>query len=114
MGPELLRRAQVARQDRHIGVVLAKVEYEAWFLAAAESLAGRHGIAEFTASPTDPESISDAKRWLSERMPPGRSYRETLHQPALTAVADLGAARAARSFDKMWREVAGLLEMAGR
>ena len=112
MGPELLQRALAARPDLPIRVVLAKVEYEAWFLAAAESLAGRQGMADGTVSPTDPESVRNAKRWLSERMPPGRPYRETLHQPGLTAVFDVDAARAAPSFDKMWRDVTDLLQLA--
>ena len=33
--PKLLQRATAARRDRDIRVVLAKMEYEAWFLAAA-------------------------------------------------------------------------------
>ena len=109
MGPELLQRAQATRPDVPIRVVLAKVEYEAWFLAAARSIAGRHGIAERMVPPDDPESIHDAKGWLSERMPTGRRYRETLHQPGLTAIVDVDAARAAPSFDKMWRDVTDLL-----
>ena len=47
-------------------------------------------------------------------MPPGRSYRETLHQPALTAIFDLDAARCAPSFDKLWRDVSELLGIAAR
>lgn len=35
----------------------------------------------------------------------GRTYRETLNQPALAAVFDLQAGSAAPSFDKMWREL---------
>ena len=34
LGIELLRRARLARADRPIRAVLAKTEYEAWFLAA--------------------------------------------------------------------------------
>ena len=37
LGPIILTRATAARGDRAIRVVLAKVEYEAWFLAAAGS-----------------------------------------------------------------------------
>ena len=40
----------------------------------------------------------------------GQRYRETLHQPALTSLFDLDAARAAPSFDKLWRDVIDLLE----
>ncbi len=40
LAPELLRRAQNARPDIPVGLVLAKHEFEAWFLAAIESLSG--------------------------------------------------------------------------
>lgn len=107
--PKLLQRATAARRDRDIRVVLAKMEYEAWFLAAADSIAGHHGIDASTAPPPDPESIRDAKGWLSRQMPPGQPYRPTLHQGALTAIFDLDAARAATSFDKLWRDLTPLL-----
>ena len=42
-------------------------------------------------------------------MPRGQRYRATQHQPALTAIFDLDAARAAPSFDKLWRDVSELL-----
>ncbi len=88
---------------------MAKVEYEAWFLAAADSLAGHRGIDPATTAPDSPEAIVDAKGWLSNRMPAGRSYRETLDQPALTSVFSLTAAQSAPSFDKLWRDVTSLL-----
>ena len=105
----LLRFAEQSRPDCSIRVVLAKAEYESWFLAAAASLAGHRGIDEAASPPPDSEAIRDAKGWLSARMPPGRRYRETLHQAALTARFDLDSARAAPSFDKMWRDLASLL-----
>ena len=37
LGPELVRRARSARPDLPVEVILAHREYEAWFLAAAES-----------------------------------------------------------------------------
>ena len=110
LAPELLRRATEARPDRAIRVVLAKAEYEAWFLAAADSIAGKRGIAPSATPPDDPESIGDAKGWISRQMLPGQSYRPTLDQAALSAVFDLDAARNAPSFDKLWRDVASLLE----
>ena len=108
----LLRFAEHSRPDCSIRVVLAKAEYESWFLAAA-SLAGHRDIDEAASPPRDSEAIRDAKGWLSARMPPGRRYRETLHQAALTTRFDLDSARAAPSFDKMWRDVASLLGGAG-
>ena len=110
LAPQLLQRATEARPDQHIRVVLARTEYESWFLAAAESVAGRRDIDPSATRPDDPESIRNAKGWLSKHMPSGRSYRPTLDQAALTAIFDLDAARSAPSFDKLWRDVAELLE----
>ena len=109
MGPKILARAETARPDRSVKVVFAKAEYEAWFLAAAGSIAGQCGMSDSTVPPREPETIRDAKGWLSQRMPAGQSYRPTRHQPALTAVFDLDSARAAPSFDKLWRDVSALL-----
>ena len=106
----VLRRAYAARADRHTRVVLPKREYEAWFLAAAHSIAGLRGIDESTAPPAEPESIRGAKGWLSRRMPANRAYSPTRDQPALTKVFDMDAARTASSFDKLWRDVKCLLE----
>ena len=106
----LLRRAAVVRSDRRIQVVMAKREYEAWFLAAADSLAGSRGFGDDVSAPGDPESIRNAKGWLTERLPPGRAYKELRDQPALTARFDLEQARrSAPSFDKLWRDVSSLL-----
>jgi hypothetical protein len=108
-GPALLRRATQVRPDLPIGVVFAKREYEAWFLAAAPSLRGARGLASDLVAPEKPEEIRAAKEWLSERMS-GRSYSESSDQPALTAPFDMAAAaRSADSFDKCYREVQRLL-----
>lgn len=107
--PAILNRARAARGDRLIRVVLAKTEYEAWLIAAADSIAGHRSLDASITAPAAPESIADAKRWLTDRMAPGRSYRETLDQPALTDVFDMNSARAAKSFDELWRDVGSLL-----
>lgn len=87
-------------------VVLAKTEFESWFLAAAESIAGRRDLPGDLAAPTDPESVRGAKEWLSARMPAGRSYRETRDQAALASVFDLEAAKArSASLRKLWRDL---------
>jgi len=98
--PELLQRARGARGDLRTSVILAKREYESWFLAAAESLRGKRNLALDLEPPPNPEDIRGAKEWLSDRMVSAHSYSETLDQPALTAVFDLNEARKARSFDK--------------
>lgn len=109
LGPDLLRRASAARSDVSVSVVLAKQEFEAWFLAAAESLRGRRGLRDDLGPPGDPEGIRGAKEWLTAHMAGSQHYVETLDQPALAAVFDLEAARSADSFDKCWRELDRLI-----
>ncbi|MFO1431028.1 MAG: DUF4276 family protein [Candidatus Competibacteraceae bacterium] len=108
-GPARLHRARAARPDMPVALVLAYREYEAWFIAAAESIQGRRGLAETLEMITDPEGIRGAKEWLSSRMPRNRPYTETTDQPALTQWFDMQAARRANSFDKCYREIVGLL-----
>lgn len=112
LGPSLLKRAQRARGDVPIAVVLAKREFEAWFLAAAASIAGKRGLPGELAPPADPESITGAKGWLTARMPRSHSYHETTDQAALTACFDLTLARRAASFDKCCRDIARLVHEA--
>lgn len=82
-------------------VTIANREYEAWFLAAAQSLAGKRGLDEGLQAPAEPDAIRNAKGWLSERMSEGR-YHEVSDQPALTASFDLAQARErSRSFRKL-------------
>lgn len=107
LGPELLARAQIARPDRRVGVVLAVREYEAWFLAAADSLRGRRGLPADLEAPSSPEAVRDAKGWLSAQMP--RGYSPTADQPALTDLFDLEMARSSPSFAKLVRELTRLL-----
>lgn len=111
LGPSLQEQVAAIRADRLIRVALAVTEYEAWFLAAAGSLAGCNGLPDDLTPPPDPEAIRDAKSWLSDRMrangAPG--YRETLDQKVFTAHFDLDAARGARSFAKLYREVGRLI-----
>lgn len=113
-GPMLLKRAVAERSDLPIAVVLAKREFEAWFLAAAESLRDKFGLPGDLESPADPEGVRGAKEWLSNRMPPGRSYAETTDQPAFTETFDMNAARRSSSFDKCYRDVKSMLEQLRR
>ena len=109
--PQLLRRASAARADMPVSVVLAKREYECWFLAAAESLRGHRGLPTDLVAPPQPENIRAAKEWLSNRMTSGHAYSESSDQPALTSVFDMAAARRANSFDKCYREIVRLLNL---
>lgn len=112
-GPELLERARRAHREIPVAVVLAKKEYEAWFIAAAESLRGKRGLADDLVGAEDPEEIRGAKEWLSRYMPPNNPYAETTDQPALTALFDMQVARRSDSFDKCYREIAALIQKLG-
>lgn len=108
LGPTLLEQLST-RDDVDVAVVVAKREYEAWFLAAAESLAGLKGLSTDLTEPHNPEEIRGAKEWLRERKTDGSSYSPTIDQPSLTAQFDLDAARGADSFDKCLREIRRLI-----
>jgi hypothetical protein len=106
LAPLSLGRATATANGRWpVGVVLANREFESWFIAAAESIAGQSGLPVGLRTPPDPESIRDAKGWLQKAMPPGRKYSETVDQPSLASKFDLNAARRAPCFDKMCREI---------
>ena len=110
LGPELLQQAVNIRSDLPIAVVLAKCEFEAWFLAAADSLQGRRGLKSDLRPPSNPEGIRDAKGWLSSQMEGNRTYDEVDDQPALTARFDFEKAQQAPSFDKCYRDIVRLLD----
>ena len=85
------------------------MEYEAWFVASADSLVGHCGIAPSTTAVDHAEEIRNAKGCLSRRMQGSRRYSPKHDQSTLTRVFDLDAARSAPSFDKFWRDVHAIL-----
>lgn len=104
VGARILARARQAVPYRRVSVVLAMHEYEAWFVAAAESLNGCRGFSLESGASIDAERPRDAKGWIRDRMR-GRSYGETIDQPAFSARFDLVAAfRNSRSFRKLCTE----------
>lgn len=110
LAPLLLARARSARPDVKVSVVLAMREFESWFLAAAPSLAGRHGFADDLEVPADPERIRDAKGWLTRHRQDGHPYKPSIDQARLASTFDTKQARhKSSSFDKLCREVEYLL-----
>jgi hypothetical protein len=85
--------------------VLANVEYETWFAAAAESLTKYLDLpAGFTASES-PEDARHGKAWVKHYFR-GTKYSETQDQPGMTAAMDLALCRRrSPSFDKLCREL---------
>lgn len=58
LGPQLMQRAVNSRSDRRVMIALAEVEFETWFLASAESLAGKNRLSSSLARPENFEKIS--------------------------------------------------------
>ncbi|MBI5211400.1 MAG: DUF4276 family protein [Elusimicrobia bacterium] len=106
VAPRVLSWAKGAAGRVPCDVVIAYREYETWFLSSVESLRGKCGISGIAVPPENPEARRDAKGALEEFMPERRAYSETLDQPALSAVFDMGRAhRRSRSFRKLVKAV---------
>ncbi len=109
LGPQFLERV-ASLWTRRAGVVLAKHEFENWFLASAESLGRRRGLRSPLDPPVDPEAIRGAKEWIQANRTDGRAYRPTVDQAALTDAIDIDLARGrSASFDKFCRVLEGWL-----
>ncbi|MBL7497324.1 DUF4276 family protein [Frankia sp. CNm7] len=94
LGPSLLARSQICRPDRRVSVVIANREFEAWFLAAAASLAGRRGLRTDLTTPADPERRRDCKGWLSAHRTDGHAYKPQVEPaPCRRLRGEHGAAR---------------------
>ncbi|MEU3407019.1 DUF4276 family protein [Streptomyces sp. NPDC006670] len=91
-----------------VEVVIARHEYEAWFLASVESLRGHPSVRDDATAPGNPEGSRNAKKQLELLMT--ESYKETLHQAKFSALIDLSAAAdRSRSFRRMMHAVEKLI-----
>lgn len=104
--PQIMARIGATRPDMAASVVLPKCEFESWFLAAANSLRGRHNILADAAAPENPEEIRAAKEYLETRlMPPRATYSPTIDQAALTKYFSFEEAALCSSFSKLMRDL---------
>ncbi len=102
-GPRLGALLRAEALPFPMAVVLTYREYETLFLASLPSLAGkslvdpngvkRAGIAEGATYAGDPQGKRDAKGVVSSFMPPGRMYKPTTDQLALTRLLDFALIR---------------------
>ena len=74
---------------RPVEIVCAHWSYESWFLASLETIKGQRGISEAAALSLDAEDIQNPKQWLTNQMPDGQAYKETLHQASLSSFIDI-------------------------
>jgi hypothetical protein len=111
--PALLSPCREARSDCRLALTFAHREFEAWFIAAAESLRGYRGLPKNLVRPSDPESIQDAKGWIKQ-LRSERAYSPTIDQAAFASNFALNEARVhAPSFDKFCRDLTDMLRSSG-
>lgn len=85
-----------------VQIVCAHRSYETWFLASLNTIKGLHGIPNTADLSDDPEAVGNPKQWLSDQMPSGQAYKETIHQVSLSRVIDLDLAQQnSRSFRRL-------------
>lgn len=114
LGPRLLGYAREARSDARIACVVANIEYETWFAAAAESLGSHLNLDPRETVCEDPEERRLGKSWVQQRFR-GPKYSETIDQPAMTARMDLNLCRKrSPSFDKLCRELEEYYVVSGQ
>ncbi len=110
----LAERIRKLSPPKPVAVVLAHREYEAWFVASLESLAGQYGLPEGIQYVGDPEAKRGVKEWLTAQMPKGESYDETYHQPRMTAKMDIDSAYSrSRSFRRLLHAVGQIVQASG-
>ncbi len=104
-GPKLLEWALRAAPGVDVACVLANVEYETWFVAAAESLDAFLNLSTDVPISDNPEELGSKKAWVEHRFR-GTKYSETIDQPRMTQAMDLALCRKrSPSFDKLCREL---------
>jgi hypothetical protein len=90
-----------------VATIIAKCEYEAWFLASLETIAGeklgeREGLPAGLIYPDTVEDRIGVKGWLTRQFPEGRIYKETLDQAAMTRLLDpVRVRQRSRSFRRL-------------
>ena len=88
-----------------LATVVPCVEYETWFVAAADSLRDFLDLRPGDDKISDPETARLGKKWVQDRFLPHR-YSETADQVRLTDRMDLQLCRKrSPSFDKLCREL---------
>ena len=87
--------------------LVRSVEYETWFVAAADSLRERLSLAADEQVPENPEESRTGKGWIQRHFRrKDQSYSPTVDQPSLTTKMDLTLCRRrSPSFDKLCREL---------
>lgn len=105
LGPQIAADLQSLKLPFAVAIVLLKPEWEVLFLPCIAKMAGlpldkvgaleRPGLAANARWTGDWESRRGVKEWLTQNYPPGKSYKPTTDQLALTRKIDLDLLRKA-------------------
>ena len=107
----LAHRAAAIYRRKPVVIVVARWEYEAWFLASLETVGPVVGLPANVVFEGDVESVRGVKEWFNARLPSGRRYSETLDQPAMTEELDWElVAKRSRSFQRLIHALEQLIE----
>lgn len=109
---ELQARANLAGSQVPVAFALMVKEFESLFLADQETTRGFFpDIPANVIWPADPETVRDAKGFLSNARPRGLAYKETVHQEKLAAQLSLPRLRdRSSSFVRFEAAVLSLLQ----
>jgi hypothetical protein len=101
------RRIKALNPHVPVMIVVARWEYEAWFLTSLETLA-IPGIDRYDG---EVEAIRSPKGWIEARLPAGQKYRETIDQVVMTSKLDFTlAAQRSRSFRRLKNALRQILQ----
>ena len=93
-----------------VEIVCAHRSYESWFLASLDTIKGQRGISDTAVLSQAAEDVSSPKQWLTDQMPPGQAYKETIHQASLSRSIDIVEAhKNSRSFRRLCHALEQLL-----
>ena len=114
LGPRVQAWATAASAAMPCAVCMAHREYEAWFLATADSLRDHKAMSADATAHLNPEGPRGAKAELERHMAVN-DYKESLHQAAFSAQMCLGVAfRRCRSFRKLVSSFGTLMDRMGQ
>ena len=113
---EFTNRLRITGVRCTVVTVVAKEEYEAWFLASLSTIAGNDlrgnpGIPATVQYTGDIEGRMGVKEWLTAQFPGSRKYVENADQLAMTRLIDPEIARAnSRSFRRLCHAIEQILD----
>ena len=116
LASDLAAKASALNASVPIAIVCAKSEFETWFICSLSDSEGdgirrRLNMQSGAVCPDAPESIRNAKGWLTNFMPSGHAYRETADQDNLTHHIVIDAVHEkSRSFRRLCRAVRELAD----